>query len=73
MLSGIQARKAKAQDKPYRLSDEKGLYLYIMPQGGKLWRFDYRYEGKRKTLSIGGYPDVGLSDAREKRDVRGNL
>jgi integrase len=68
MISDIQARKAKAQDKPYKLTDEKGLYLYITPQGGKLWRFDYRYEGKRKTLSFGGYPDVGLSDAREKRD-----
>jgi integrase len=68
MLSDIQARKAKAQDKPYKLADEKGLYLYITTQGGKLWRFDYRYEGKRKTLSFGVYPDVGLSDARGKRD-----
>ncbi|MEC4746982.1 integrase arm-type DNA-binding domain-containing protein [Methylomicrobium sp. Wu6] len=47
---------------------KKGFISTIMPQGGKLWRFDYRYEGKRKTLSFGGYPDVGLSDAREKRD-----
>lgn len=68
MLSDIQARKAKPKDKPYKLTDEKGLYLYITPQGGKLWRFDYRYEGKRKTLSFGAYPDVGLSDARDKRD-----
>jgi integrase len=68
MISDIQARKAKPKDKPYKLADEKGLYLYITPQGGKLWRFDYRYEGKRKTLSFGAYPDVGLSDARDKRD-----
>ncbi|MGZ8881681.1 MAG: tyrosine-type recombinase/integrase, partial [Methylosarcina sp.] len=68
MLSDIQARKAKAQDKPYKLADEKGLYLFLTPQGGKLWRFDYRYEGKRKTLSFGAYPDVSLSDARGKRD-----
>lgn len=68
MISDIQARKAKAQDKPYKLTDEKGLYLYITPQGGKLWRFDYRHEGKRKTLSFGVYPDVSLSDARDKRD-----
>ncbi|WP_374089353.1 tyrosine-type recombinase/integrase [Methylomicrobium lacus] len=68
MISDIQARKAKPKDKPYKLADEKGLYLYITPQGGKLWRFDYRYEGKRKTLSLGVYPDVSLSDARDKRD-----
>lgn len=68
MLSDIQVRKAKAQDKPYKLADEKGLYLFITPQGGRLWRFDYRHEGKRKTLSFGVYPDVSLSDARGKRD-----
>jgi len=38
----------------------------IKPQGGKLWRFDYRFKDKRKTLAIGGYPDVTLSNAREK-------
>jgi integrase len=68
MISDIQARKAKPKDKPYKLADEKGLYLYITPQGGKLWRFDFRYEGKRKTLSFGVYPDVSLSNARDKRD-----
>lgn len=71
MLSDIQARKAKPQDKPYKLTDEKGLYLYVSPQGGKLWRFDYRHSDKRKTLSLGVYPDVSLSDAREKlADIR---
>jgi len=66
MLSDIQARKAKAKDKPYKLADEKGLYLLITPQGAKLWRFNYRVGGKQKTLSFGIYPDVGLSDARER-------
>ncbi len=53
---------------PYKLGDEKGLYLYVQPTGGKLWRFDYRFLGKRKTLAIGSYPDVTLVDARERRD-----
>jgi integrase len=66
MLSDIQARKAKSQDKPYKLPDEKGLYLYVTPRGGKLWRYDYRHNGKRKTLSFGAYPDVSLFDARNK-------
>ncbi|MEC4747895.1 integrase arm-type DNA-binding domain-containing protein [Methylomicrobium sp. Wu6] len=66
MLSDIQARRAKPKDKPYKLADENGLYLYITPQGGKLWRFNYRNGGKQKTLSFGAYPYVGLSDAREK-------
>jgi hypothetical protein len=61
-------RAAKPKDKPYKLTDEKGLYLLISVVGGKLWRFDYRYDGKRKTLAFGKYPDVGLKEARERSD-----
>lgn len=48
--------------------DEKGLYLLISPSRGKWWRVDYSYDGKRKTISLGAYPDVSLSEARDKRD-----
>ena len=61
-LRGIEAT-GKAQKHP----DGGGLYLYISPTGGKLWRMDYRFDGKRKTLSIGAYPTVSLADARGKR------
>lgn len=69
MSSDIEMRNAKPQTKPYKLSDERGLYLLVKPSGGKLWRFDYRHEGKRKTLALGAYPDTTLKDARERRDV----
>jgi hypothetical protein len=42
------------------------LYLLVTPAGGKLWRFDYRFEGKRKTLAIGPYPEISLLEARKK-------
>lgn len=61
-------KTAKGKDKPYKLSDEKGLHLLVTPNGAKLWRFSYRFDGKQKTLAIGAYPDVTLSNAREKRD-----
>ncbi|MDR3413572.1 MAG: integrase arm-type DNA-binding domain-containing protein [Formivibrio sp.] len=64
-LSDLQIRKATPGDKPQKLTDEKGLYLLLQPTGGKLWRFDYRHEGKRKTLALGTYPDVSLAKARE--------
>jgi integrase len=51
-------------DKQYKLSDGNGLYLLVTPAGGKLWRFDYRFEGKRKTLAMGKYPEISLSEAR---------
>ena len=48
MLSDIETKKAKPQEKPYKLTDGKGLYLLVTPSGGKLWRMNYRhrYRGK---------------------------
>lgn len=68
MLSATAINNAKPKDKPYKLADEKGLYLFIQATGSKLWRFDYRFLDKRKTLALGSYPDVSLSHARDKRD-----
>ncbi len=70
MLSDTAIRNAKPNsDKPSKLYDEKGLYLIVAPSGGKWWRFNYRFGGKRKTLSMGTYPDTSLKDARDKRDT----
>jgi integrase len=67
-LTDTKIRNAKAGEKPIRLFDERGLYLEIAPAGGKWWRFKYRFQGKEKRLSLGVYPDVGLSVARGRRD-----
>ena len=67
-LNDVTIRQAKPSEKARKLADERGLYLLIQPTGGKLWRLDYRYDGKRKTLALGGYPDVSLADARKARD-----
>ena len=53
MLSATAINNAKPKDKPYKLADEKGLYLFIQATGSKLWRFDYRFLDKRKTLALG--------------------
>ena len=67
-LTDTAIRNAKPSEKPYPLRDEKSLYLIINPTGSKWWRLDYRFAGKRKTISMGVYPDVGLKAARDKRD-----
>jgi integrase len=65
-LTDTTVRKAKTKDSAYRLSDGGGLYLWMTPAGGKLWRWKYRHEGKEKLMSFGSYPDVSLSQARER-------
>ncbi|MFT6791901.1 MAG: hypothetical protein ACJA04_001114, partial [Cellvibrionaceae bacterium] len=67
-LTSLQVKQAQPKDKPYKLADAKGLYLYTTPKHQKYWRMDYRYGGKRKTLAFGVYPEVSLADARNKRD-----
>jgi integrase len=61
-------RGLKTSGKVQKHSDGGGLYLYVSPTGGKLWRMGYRFEGKQKTLSFGAYPTVSLKDARNKRE-----
>jgi integrase len=72
-LTDVSIRNAKAGDKAVKLFDERGLYLEISPSGGKWWRLKYRFEGKEKRLSLGVYPDVGLKEARERRDAARKL
>lgn len=57
--------KTKPDGKQAKYTDGGGLYLLVM-KSGKYWRYDYTYEGKRKTLAIGVYPDIGLKAARDK-------
>lgn len=68
-LSDTAIRNAKPTEKPYKMPDERGMYLFVHPNGGKYFRFDYRFAGKRKTLALGVYPDTSLKQARDKRDT----
>ena len=57
-LNDRQIKNAKPAEKPFKLHDGKGLYLYINTNSEKLWRFDFSHNGKRKMLLIGKYPTV---------------
>ena len=67
-LTDTAVRNAKPGAKPTKLFDERGLFLLVTPAGGKWWRLRYKFDGKEKLLSLGVYPDVGLKDARTRRD-----
>jgi integrase len=68
MLTETLIRKAKTPLKPTKLADERGMYLFLTPSGGRLWRFKYRYAGKEKLLALGAHPDLSLAKARDARD-----
>ena len=72
-LTDTTIRNAKPRVKPYKLFDEKGLFLLVTPTGGKWWRLKYKFYSKEKLLSLGVYPDVSLKDARTRRDVARKL
>ena len=76
-LTDTAIRNAKPQAKPYKLADEKGLFLLVQPSGGKLWRLKFRVDGRdeqgnpkriEKKVGFGAYPDVNLKEARRLRD-----
>jgi len=67
-LTESRIRAAKPAERPYKVFDERGLFMLVTPPGGRLWRFRYRLFGREKLLSLGAYPDVTLKRAREKRD-----
>lgn len=67
-LTDTEVRNAKPGDKPIKLFDGGGLFLHITPAKKRYWRLKFRFGGKEKLLALGVYPDVGLKEARDRRD-----
>lgn len=76
-LSNTRVRGLKARDKPYKVADERGLFLLVSLNGSRLWRLKFRIDGLdaqgrfkkvEKLLSLSAYPDVSLKRARILRD-----
>ncbi|ENH5972306.1 integrase arm-type DNA-binding domain-containing protein [Salmonella enterica] len=67
-LTDAKIRASKPDLKPYKLADTGNMFLLVHPNGSRYWRLRYRHLGKEKTLALGIYPDLSLSDARTKRD-----
>lgn len=67
-LTDTALRQAKPKDKPYTLADSLGLTIYVAPGGIKSWHFRFTWLGKQARISLGTYPDIGLKEARARRD-----
>ncbi len=68
MLTDTALRNLKPKAKPYKASDRDGMYVTVSPGGTVTFRYDYRLNGRRETLTIGRYGPAGISLAlaREK-------
>jgi len=64
-LTDTAVRGAKPTDKPQKLFDGNGLFLFVAPSGAKSWRVKYRFQGREKLLTLGTYPQLSLKEARE--------
>lgn len=68
-LTDLRIKSLKPTDKEQRILDEKGLYLCVLPTGAKSWQHRYTFGGKSRRASLGSYPEVGLAEARRRRDA----
>ena len=78
MLTDLAIRNLKPREKAYKVADRDGMYLVISPMGNRTFRFDYRFNGRRETLTIGRYPELPLTQAREalieaRRQIRDGI
>ncbi|PTR16500.1 uncharacterized protein DUF4102 [Nitrosospira sp. Nsp2] len=70
-LTNTAILNAKPGLKPFKLVDERGLFLLVTPSGGRWWRFRYKSDGKEKLLSLGIYPDILLASRTLKDEETG--
>jgi hypothetical protein len=59
-LTDTAVRGAKPTDKPQKLFDGNGLFLFVAPSGTKSWRVKYRFQGREKLLPLGTCPQLSL-------------
>jgi len=67
-LTDLKIKNLKPRDKPYKVFDGKGLYLEVMPNGGKKWRYRYLFRNQDKRITLGTYPTLGLKEARDRAE-----
>ena len=67
-LTDLAIRRTKPTERLRKLGVGKGLQLWITPQNGRYWRWEYRFLGKRKLLAIGTYPEITIELARQAAD-----
>jgi integrase len=73
MLSNAAVKAARPKPRAYKMFDERGLFLFIKPNGLRSWRLRYRIGGREKLLCLGQWPDLQLVDARDRAEAARGL
>ncbi|HEX7854835.1 MAG TPA: Arm DNA-binding domain-containing protein, partial [Sphingobium sp.] len=69
MLTDTTVKTLKIQNKLHKVSDRDGMYVVVQPSGAIVFRYDYRLNGRRETLTLGRYGPDGLSLARAREKL----
>lgn len=69
MLTDTKLKNLKPADKAYKVTDREGLYVSVQPGGTISFRYDYRFNGRRETLTIGKYGSNGISLAEAREEL----
>ena len=64
---------AEPQDKPYKIRDRDSMYLQVSTSRSKVWKFDYRLDGKDCSHTLGRFPVLSINDARQRRNDAAKL
>jgi hypothetical protein len=73
MLTEQEVEAIKPVRYPRKITDGAGLCLLVTPKGTRRWRFNYRFAGRYKSLSIGTYPEITLERARHHQELARQL
>ncbi|MGK5633636.1 tyrosine-type recombinase/integrase [Proteus mirabilis] len=69
MLTDTRLRSLKPQDKLYKVSDRDGLYVAVTKSGVISFRYDYRFNGRRETVTFGRYSADGITLAEARAEL----
>lgn len=72
VLTNQAIASAVRRDKPYKIADGKGLYVFVTSAGAKSIRWKYRFKRKEKCLTLGLHPGLSIEEARRRMDVARN-
>ncbi len=69
MLTDAALRNIRGKSKSYKMTDRDGLYVLVSPAGGIAFKYDYRFNGRRESVTLGSYGPAGLSLAKAREKV----